>query len=58
MEGARWSSSPTGSRPRRGPTGWRSSTRAGVVELGTHDELIAGEGRYAALFASWMGRVI
>ena len=29
-----------------------------VVEHGTHAELLAGEGPYAALFASWMGRVI
>jgi len=24
-----------------------------LVELGTHDELVHREGRYAALFASW-----
>jgi ATP-binding cassette subfamily B protein len=29
-----------------------------VVEHGTHAQLLAGEGPYAALFASWMGRVI
>jgi len=27
----------------------------GVVEEGTHDALLAGDGRYAALFASWTG---
>jgi ATP-binding cassette subfamily B protein len=26
-----------------------------LVELGTHDELVVAEGRYAALFASWAG---
>jgi ATP-binding cassette subfamily B protein len=25
----------------------------GIIELGTHDELVRREGRYAALFASW-----
>jgi ATP-binding cassette subfamily B protein len=29
-----------------------------VVEHGTHAQLVAGEGPYAALFASWIGRVI
>jgi ATP-binding cassette subfamily B protein len=29
-----------------------------VVEQGTHAQLIENEGPYAALFASWMGRVI
>jgi ATP-binding cassette subfamily B protein len=27
-----------------------------LVEVGTHDELVAHEGRYAALYASWSGR--
>lgn len=27
-----------------------------VAELGTHDELIAGEGRYASLYAAWDSR--
>jgi ATP-binding cassette subfamily B protein len=27
-----------------------------LVEVGTHDELVAREGRYAALYASWSGR--
>lgn len=27
----------------------------GIAEVGTHDELIAHEGRYAALYASWSG---
>ena len=27
-----------------------------LVELGTHDDLVRGEGRYAALFASWAGQ--
>jgi ATP-binding cassette subfamily B protein len=26
-----------------------------IAELGTHDELVCGGGRYAALFASWIG---
>ena len=27
-----------------------------LVELGTHHDLVRGEGRYAALFASWAGQ--
>ena len=29
----------------------------GLVELGTHDELVAAGGRYAALYATWAGRM-
>jgi len=28
----------------------------GLAELGTHDDLVANEGRYAALFETWSGR--
>jgi ATP-binding cassette, subfamily B, bacterial len=27
-----------------------------LVEVGTHEELLLREGRYAALYASWSGR--
>ena len=29
----------------------------GIAEIGTHAELIAVEGRYAALYASWSGGI-
>ena len=29
----------------------------GLVELGTHDDLVAAGGRYAALYATWAGRM-
>ena len=29
----------------------------GLVELGTHDDLVAAGGRYAALYANWAGRM-
>ncbi len=29
----------------------------GLVELGTHDDLVAAGGRYAALYATWAGRL-
>jgi ATP-binding cassette subfamily B protein len=29
----------------------------GLIELGTHDDLVAAGGRYAALYATWAGRL-
>jgi ATP-binding cassette subfamily B protein len=29
----------------------------GLLELGTHDDLVAAGGRYAALYATWAGRM-
>jgi ABC-type multidrug transport system fused ATPase/permease subunit len=29
----------------------------GLVELGTHEQLVEDGGRYAALFATWSGRM-
>jgi ATP-binding cassette, subfamily C, bacterial len=26
-----------------------------LVEIGTHDELVAGHGAYAALYSAWQG---
>jgi ATP-binding cassette subfamily B protein len=30
----------------------------GLIELGTHDDLVAAGGRYAALYATWAGRMV
>ena len=51
--GAPWSWSRTGCPPRRAATASRSSTTGGLIEVGTHDELLARRGRYATLFAAW-----
>ena len=48
--GARRSSSPTGCRRSARPTRSPSSSTAAVVERGTHDDLLAAGGRYAALY--------
>ena len=51
--GARRSSSPTACRPSASPGGSSSSTRAGSSSRARHDELIAADGAYAALYADW-----
>ena len=50
---ARRSSSRTGSRRRRPPTGSSCWRPGAIVEQGTHAELVDAGGPYAALWAAW-----